>query len=36
LLSGITISDLSSDDMPIPAIHGMVSSIQPSTRPISR
>jgi len=31
LLSGITISDLSSDDMPIPAIHGMVSSIQPTS-----
>jgi len=36
LLSGITISDLSSDDMPIPAIHGMVSSIEPLSRPISR
>ena len=36
LLSGITISDLSSDDMPIPAIQSMVSSIQPSTRPIPR
>ena len=33
LLSGITISDLSSDDMPIPTISAMVSSIQPlSTR----
>jgi len=30
LLSGITISDLSSDDMQVPAIPGMVSSIQPS------
>jgi Rrf2 family protein len=30
LLSGITISDLSSDDMPVPSIQGMVSSIQPS------
>jgi Rrf2 family protein len=30
LLSGITISDLSSDDMPVPSIPGMVSSIQPS------
>src|SRR5690348_2270410 len=31
LLSGITISDLTSDDMPIPAISGMVSSIQPTS-----
>jgi Rrf2 family protein len=30
LLSGITISDLTSDDMPIPTISAMVSSIQPS------
>lgn len=30
LLSGITISDLSSDDMPVPVIQSMVSSIQPS------
>jgi len=32
LLSGITISDLSSDDMPIPTISAMVSSIQPLSR----
>ena len=32
LLSGITISDLSSDDMPIPAIQSMVSNIQPISR----
>jgi len=32
LLSGITISDLSSDDMPIPTISAMVSSIQPISR----
>src|SRR5947199_1824876 len=36
LLSGITIADLASDDMSIPAIPSMVSSIQPLTRPISR
>jgi Rrf2 family protein len=32
LLSGITISDLASDDMPIPTISAMVSSIQPISR----
>ena len=33
LLSGITIADLASDDMPIPVIQSMVSNIQPiSTR----
>jgi Rrf2 family protein len=31
LLSSITIADMSSDDMPIPAIQQMVSSIQPSS-----
>ena len=31
LLSGITISDLTSDDMAIPTIPGMVSSIQPTS-----
>lgn len=39
LLSSITVSDLASDDMPIPAIPGMVSSIQPSrasSAPITR
>ena len=36
LLSGITIADLASDDMSIPVIPSMVSSIQPLTRPISR
>jgi len=30
LLSGITIADLSSDDMQVPVIQSMVSSIQPS------
>ena len=30
LLSSITVADMSSDDMPIPAIQHMVSSIQPS------
>lgn len=30
LLSSITVADMSSDDMPIPAIQSMVSSIQPS------
>jgi Rrf2 family protein len=32
LLSGITISDMTSDDMPIPSIPGMVSIIQPNSR----
>jgi Rrf2 family protein len=32
LLSGITIADLSSDDMPIPTIQSIVSSIQPISR----
>jgi len=32
LLSGITIADLASDDMSIPAIPSMVSSIQPISR----
>jgi Rrf2 family protein len=39
LLSGITIADLASDDMSIPAIPSMVSSIQPTsprTGPITR
>jgi Rrf2 family protein len=36
LLSGITIADLASDDVSIPAIPSMVSSIQPLARPISR
>jgi Rrf2 family protein len=36
LLSGITIADLSSEDMPIPAIPSMVSNIEPINRPISR
>ncbi|MEI9812274.1 MAG: hypothetical protein WDO18_06215 [Acidobacteriota bacterium] len=31
LLSGITIADLSSDDMAMPSIPGIVSSIQPSS-----
>jgi len=33
LLSSITISDISSEDMGIPAISSMVSSIQPSIQP---
>jgi hypothetical protein len=32
LLSGITVADLASDDMSIPAIPRMVSSIQPISR----
>jgi len=36
LLSGITVADLASDDMSIPSIPSMVSSIQPLSRPISR
>ena len=36
LLSGITIADMTSDDMPIPAIQHMVSSIQPSSTGSSR
>src|ERR1700682_71104 len=30
LLSSITISDMSQDDMPIPTIHNVISSIQPT------
>jgi len=33
LLSSITISDMTSDDMPIPVISSMVSSIEPSNMP---
>jgi Rrf2 family protein len=33
LLSSITISDMTMDDMPIPSIAGIVSSIQPSRLP---